>query len=1115
MEKNRRFRSLKDRIMRKKMFARVVKVLIGIILVFPAQAQEKQQRVSLFVEQQTVVDIFKLLEQQVSYKFLYHDADILKLGKKNLTLKDVLLTVALDSCLKGSAIGYEFVGTSIVFKRLERREESRAVRITGAVEDEFGNSLPGVTVLVEGTTIGVTTDENGNFGLVIPQFKEVSLVFSFVGMKKQVVKLSMDSWGVKQEKLKVVLVEENVRMEDVVVTGYANLSRQSFTGNAKTVTADELKKVSQTNVLKSLQVLDPSFRLTVNNEMGSNPNALPNISIRGASGIGVTEFDSEDLSETALRNNPNLPTFIMDGFEVSVEKLYDLDINRIESITLLKDAAATAIYGSRAANGVVVITTVAPQPGEVLITYNYNLEVQLPDLRDYNLMNAREKLEAEKEAGLFDENVWGIRYYNEKLRLLEKGVETDWLYKPLRNVANSKHFIRLEGGAKGLRYAIDMNYYGNNGVMKDSERKVYGIGFELQYRAGKLTFRNATGYTGVNEKESPYGSFSDYTTMNPYLPYLDDDGTMLEIIPVPGSTDVPNPLYDATLGSYDKKKTEEFYNNFSVQYFLSQKLNFKATLALTRKIGNSSEYISPQAGKYATTTYKGELTLGDNSETSIDGSLFGYYNDIINSHNINFVFGVNLRERKNDEETYYLRDLPAGGFSSPQFAREMAKSPNAFGQTNRLFGAMMSLNYTYDNIYLMDLTGRLDGNSSFGSDSRFAPFWSVGLGINIHNYHFAQNLEWLSEFKIRGSYGITGKADFPAKTARTVYTMNSDYVYATGVGGNITAMGNKKLKWERTKISDIGISLGLLGDKLRVNGSYYVRRTLDLIADMYLPSSSGFLSYKDNVGEITNKGFELDLRWRVFSTNKMQLYVNGNLAANKNRIEKISEALKSYNKRVEDSYAQNALIDRKPMLKFVEGASTTSIYAMRSLGIDPQTGKEMFISKDGTVGNKWIASENVAVGNTEPKINGSISTNFYYRGLTLDLYFTYTYGGQQYNQTLQSKIENANIEKNVDKRVFTDRWKNEGDICQFKSLKDYRETTNPTTRFVQDDNTLTFQSLSLGYELPDRIVQKLYLNKVRFSFNMNDVFRLSTIRQERGLSYPFSRGYSFSLNIGI
>lgn len=1112
MKKNRRFRSLKDRIMRKKMFAYTL--LFGLLFALPVNAQEKQHRVSLTANQLTVVDIFKLLEEQVPYKFLFHDADILKLGKKTLTLKKVLLTVALDSCLKGSAIGYEFVGTSIVFKRLVKTTSTKALTIIGSVEDEFGNPLPGVTVLVEGTTIGVTTDVNGSFGLAIPRQKEVSLVFSFVGMKKQVVKLDVDAWEAKQERLKVVLVEENVHMDDVVVTGYANLSRQSFTGNAKTVTAEELKKVSQTNVLKSLQVLDPSFRLTVNNEMGSNPNALPNISIRGASGIGVTEFDTEDLSESSLRNNPNLPTFIMDGFEVNVEKLYDLDINRIESITILKDAAATAMYGSRAANGVIVITTVAPKPGEVMVTYSYNLNVQLPDLRDYNLMNAREKLEAEKEAGLFDESVWGIRYYNEKLRLLEQGVETDWLYKPLRNVANSKHFLRLEGGAKGLRYAIDVNYHGNNGVMKDSKRKVYGVGFELQYHAGKLTFRNAAGYTGVDEEESPYGSFSDYTTMNPYLPYRDDDGTMLEMIPVPGSNDVPNPLYDATLGSYDKKKTEDFYNNFSIQYFLSERLNFKATLAVTRKVGNTSKYTSPQAGKYATTTYKGELTLGNNSETSFDGSLFGYYNDVIDNHNINLAFGINIRERKNDDETYYLRDLPAGGFSSPQFAREMASSPSAFGQTNRLFGAMVSLNYTCNNIYLMDLTGRLDGNSSFGSDSRFAPFWSAGLGLNIHNYSFAKELKWLSELKIRGSYGITGKADFPAKTARTVYTMNSDYVYATGVGGNIAAMGNKKLKWERTNITDLGLTIGLFGDRVKVDGTYYSRRTLDLIADMYIPSSSGFLSYKDNVGEILNQGFELNLRLKVLGKKEVSLYVNGNLARNKNRIEKISDALQSYNKRVEDNYSTYTN-NNKPMLKFVEGASTTSIYAMRSLGIDPQTGKEMFVAKDGTVGNKWIASENVAVGDKEPKINGTLSTNFYYKGITLDLYFTYTYGGQQYNQTLQSKVENANIEKNVDKRVFTDRWKNEGDICQFKSLQDYRELTNPTTRFVQDDNTLTFQSLSLGYELPSRIVRKMYLNRVRLSFNMNDIFRLSTIEQERGLSYPFSRGYSFSVNIGI
>ena len=170
--------------------------------------------------------------------------------------------MVLDSCLKGSAIGYEFVGTSIVFKRLAKPTSANALTIIGSVEDEFRNPLPGVTVIVEGTTIGVTTDVNGSFGLAIPRQKEVALVFSFVGMKKQVVKLDVDAWEAKQERVKVVLVEENVHMDDVVVTGYANLSRQSFTGNAKTVTAEELKKVSQTNVLKSLQVLDPSFRLT-------------------------------------------------------------------------------------------------------------------------------------------------------------------------------------------------------------------------------------------------------------------------------------------------------------------------------------------------------------------------------------------------------------------------------------------------------------------------------------------------------------------------------------------------------------------------------------------------------------------------------------------------------------------------------------------------------------------------------------------------------------------------------------------------------------------------------------------------------------------------------------
>ena len=1071
--------------------------------------------VTLNLKQCQISELFQEIRKQTNYRFVYNEEHVQSLAPVDVQVTNQTVRSVLEQVLKTTDLIYRFEGEVIY---LQKRKPETAIKenrlIKGKVTDAQGDALPGVTVVVKGTTFGVVTDTEGIFSLSWKSADTLTLVFSFVGMKTETITLKpVRVANDGPEYLRVVLKEENVTIEDVVVTGYANINKQSFTGNVKAISGEELKKISQTNVLKSLQVLDPSFRIAVNNEMGSNPNTLPDISIRGASGIGVTSYDASNLSETALKNNPNLPTFIMDGFEVSVEKLYDMDVNRIESITLLKDAAATAIYGSRAANGVVVITTIAPKPGELLINYSYNLNVQVPDLSDYNLMNAREKLEAEKQAGLFDGDS-GIRYYNEKARLIEQGVETDWLSKPLENTFSSKHYFRLEGGSRELRYAIDLNYYGNNGVMKDSYRRTYGASFELQYRVGKLMFRNAAGYTGVESQESPYGVFSTYTTMNPYLPYLDEDGTMLEKISAPGQEDVSNPLYDATLGSYDETLSEEFYDNFSVQYYLTDKLNFKGTLALMRTRGDKTQYTSPDAGKYKNTTYKGELTLGDTKELTIDGSLFAYYNDMLGLHSVNLAAGINIQERKTTEETFYLRDLPAGEFVNPQFAGEMAQAPYASDQTSRLFGAMLSLNYTYNNLYLADLTGRLDGNSSFGSKKRFAPFWSVGAGINIHNYAFMSSIGWLSELKIRGSYGITGKANFPANTARTVYEMNSDYVYATGVGGNITAMGNEQLKWERTNITDVGFTLGLLKDRLHFEASYYNRRTVDLIADMYIPASSGFLSYKDNIGEVVNKGFELDARVKVIGKRETQLFINGNLAANKNRIDKISDALKSYNEKVEAEYDDDATATT-PMIKYEEGASTTAIYAMPSLGIDPQSGKELFLYRNGTVGTKWIASENIAVGDTEPKANGTFGLNFYHKGLTVDMYFRYTFGGQQYNQTLQSKIENADIRNNVDKRVFTDRWKEVGDVCSFKSLADYKEVTKSTSRFVQDDNTLTLQSLTVGYELPDTILRKLHFSQVKFSFTMNDVFYWSTIKQERGLSYPFARAFGFSINVGL
>ena len=376
------------------------------------------------------------------------------------------------------------------------------------------------------------------------------------------------------------LKPDSKQLEEVVVTGYAKISKNSFTGTSVTVTADQLMSVSKTNVLGALQTFDPSFRIAENNLAGSNPNNVPELYIRGRSGIGTTQLDAQSLSKTSLKNNPNLPTFIMDGFEISVQKLYDMDPSRIESVTILKDAAATAMYGSRAANGVIVITTVTPKPGKLNVSYSLTGEVEMPDLSDYNLLNAADKLEAERIAGAFEDPLGGVdsenryrNFYYKKLYNVLNGVDTYWLDKPLQTSLNMNHSLYVDGGSDKLRFGVELNLNKNNGVMKGSKRDVWGAGAYIQYSIGNFIFRNHFTYDVNSSKDSPYGSFSDYTSQLPYDIYQDEHGNPLETLEYWGlKTNRYNPLYEATLGSYSKSSYEQVINNLSAQWNINNYL---------------------------------------------------------------------------------------------------------------------------------------------------------------------------------------------------------------------------------------------------------------------------------------------------------------------------------------------------------------------------------------------------------------------------------------------------------------------------------------------------------------------------------------------------------------
>lgn len=1083
-----------------------------------------QQTITVQFEKQSLSEVLSVLKQKTSFEFLYNDEEIKSVTNITRSFTNASIQEVLKSCLTGTKYGFKIVDNLIVITPDDKKKDGvEKLVVRGKVVDDAGQTLPGVTILLKGTTIGVVTDIDGKFKMELPKQDSLILIFSFVGMETQ--NLDVNKMKDLSKEVTVRMKADVTEMDEVVVTGYGQIKKQSFTGSSVTVKKEDLLKVSQTNVIAALQTFDPSFRIATNNQWGSDPNAMPEMYIRGRSGIGVKELDPNYTTKGNLENNPNLPTFIMDGFEVDVQKVYDMDPNRIESITILKDAAATAMYGSRAANGVVVITTVAPKPGEVTVTYSLTGGVTFPDLSDYNLANAEEKLEIERLAGLYDpeEGATSISKqdsYWRRYKNIAEGADTDWISKPLRNAVTHKHSLYIEGGNSDLRYALDASFNGDNGVMKKSYRNRTGVGFSVDYRLKNFQVKNYISYGYVKAQESPYGSFSDYTTLLPYDRCFNEDGSMrkkLQFTQIKGQSAL-NPLYEASLHSYDYDKYDEIIDNVSVNWFINDYLSMKGQFSITKQFTKGERFVDPESNKSSTQASSNELLTGDlyvdkGERTMWDAQAFLYYQQSIAKNNINLSVGFNATSDFTESTSTHYRGFPSGEFHSSNYAAEVVDKPIKSQSQTRLFGMIASLNYTYNDIYLLDASARFDGSSEFGSNQKWAPFWSGGLGINIHNYGFMQNNGIFNQLKIRASYGQTGKVNFPSYSAITTYEAQFDEWYVTGYGVKLKALGNKDLSWEKTNTFNIGLDMQVWNERVTFSAEWYNKKTIDLITDVTVPTSSGFASYKDNMGEIRNRGYEFNIRANIIQRNDLLFALWGNFAHNKNKIVKISDALKAYNEQVDAFYndpANNNVAEVKT--KYEEGGSTTSIFAMRSLGIDPANGQELFITRNGVITHEWSGADQVIVGNTEPKGQGSFGFNASYKNFSLFASFMYEFGGQEYNSTLVSKVENADIQySNVDKRVLTDRWQKPGDVTPLKDIKDRSTTTKPSSRFVQDNNVLSLNALTLSYDFDTQLIKKIGLNVLRLEVSTNDLLRFSSIKQERGTSYPYAKTVNFTL----
>ena len=985
--------------------------------------------------------------------------------------------------------------------RLENRE------VRGKVIDEKKQPIPGVSVRLGGTSMGTATDVDGKFKLLVPT-DTATLVVSFIGMKTEIVRLPRLRAGVEQKELTIVLRDEDVRLEDVVVTGIFTRKKESFTGSASTYSAAELKTMGTQNILQGLKTLDPAFAILEDNQFGSDPNRLPNMEIRGKSSmLGLRD---------ELDADPNQPLFILDGFESTLAAINDLDINRVASITILKDAASTAIYGSKAANGVIVVETVKPEAGKLQVSYTGNMNLSIPDLSSYNLMNAREKLEFERLAGRYEPVNWSTtneieltNLYNEKLKVIESGVDTYWLAEPLRVGVNQKHSLYVQGGEENFLFGLGVGYNGISGVMEKSDRSVISGNIDLIYRVSKFQFSNKFSFSSTDYK-NPIVAFYEYAQANPYYKKRNPDGTVEKWLENNDFFEAPNPLWNASQNSRDEGKNLALSNYFIAEYSPSIAWRMRARLGLTYGNDDTERFYSRNDTRYENmeTTKKGEFRSSNIRTNRVEGELSVTYAKMLGKHRINLIAGGNIYSNKSLTQGYSAVGFPDGDFSYPSFANGYPENgtPSYYESVSRSLNGYFNAGYSFDDRYLMDFSLRTSGSSVFGTSRKYNTTWSVGLGWNLHKEKFIMDhVGWIDLLKLRASVGNPGNQNFDSAQSLLTYSFQYGSMNYFGQGAMLSQIGNPDLEWQITMDKNIGLDVTLFNKRFSLTADYYYKVTDPLLIKVSVPLSSGTSMYMTNAGEQISQGFTVSVTYYIFQNfeDRFLWMVRGNLRTQKTRIDNIGNKLSTLNASGKGRNTQ----------RYYDGADPDDIWAVKSVGIDPSNGKELFYAKDGSYTYDFSYDEEVICGNTRPDVEGILGTSLNWKGFSVNLNFRYQMGADVFNEALYSKVENisrSDLNKNQDRRALYERWQKEGDVVRFKDIAS-AETTPMSSRFVQRENVLSLESIYVGYEFYDGWIKKLGLSSLKLQWSMRDVFRASTIRSERGISYPFAR----SMEAGI
>ena len=1048
-----------------------------------AVVKSQETLLNVNVARVSLVEVLKMIESKSDYTCLYSHEDVAKVDNLTVELKNATVREILDVCLKGTRLGYKIVDQTIVIRNLSEMEqkngEIKQRTITGKVTDKSGAPLPGVTVMIKGLSVGTATDVTGSYKLAIPQEeKDFILQFSFVGMKTQEVKY------VGKDTINVVLEEEVNTMDEVVITGYQRIDKRKNASSVISVKGSELQEgaaISIDNMLQGklagVNIINPT----------STPGAAPKVRIRGASSIsgnrepvwvvdGIILEDPVPISAEELNS--------LDNVNLIGNAIASINPEDIDRIDVLKDASATAIYGVKAANGVIVITTKKGKYGKPSVHYSGNVGISLrPSYNNLNRMNSKERIDVSKEIeergltfGIKPSNIGyeGALYdlyakritqeqFVDRVYDLEK-VNTDWYDELFRTDVSHKHSLSISGGSEFVNYYFSAGYANTNAVVKGSDVESCNALLKLNLELSKKLNVGLSLRAYAATKKYLHGSIDPYGyayNTSRAIPAYNEDGTLAYYAMKEGEYG-SDYLMSNVINELNETGSKNRTNSLNVSMNLSSKLtdwlSWDAVVGYNTSAYKQNNWATDKSYKVSAlrrTAYGYEPQGDDLKDFKSHSSLpFGgildedytnntsytvrtslSFNKLWNDHSVSASAGLEVRGSKYDgtnSESYgYLHDRgkkfigidPVDYTGYANYSK--SNVPTVMDNTTNNMSYYATFAYGFRGRYVLSANVRGDASNKLGQDksARFLPIWSFSGRWNVADESFMQNVNWVNDLSFRASYGLQGNVT-DAHNPNMIISLGSLDTKSMQYIATLSSLPNPGLKWEKTTSINLGLDFSLFKGAISATVEYYTKKGKDQLISASVPSTNGATSVMLNAGTMSNKGWELSIMATPVKTKDFAWSVSFNTSKNYNKVTNSEyESVETYNNYINGSLIRN-------------GKSINSFYSYRYTGLD-ESGLPTFAGVRATddEGNVIISSREEALaaafvysGKREQDFTGGLSMNFKCKSISLNTLFAMSLGANvRLNDLYQESGGRIPYPESNMSSEFVNRWKEPGD----------------------------------------------------------------------------------------